>query len=75
MDYRWQNPVTHTYECAGSSSIDNLEEISMHLTVHMIILIAALVFGILATMSIQSPPRLQWGWAAVTTLILALFFT
>lgn len=47
----------------------------MHLTVHQIVLIAALVFGLLATLNVPSLPRLSWGWASLTTLILAMFFT
>lgn len=47
----------------------------MHLTLHMIILIAALVFGLLATLNVAGLPRLHWGWACLTTLVLALFFT
>ena len=47
----------------------------MHLTVHQIVLIAALVFGLLATLGIPSPPRCQWGWACLTTLVIAMFFT
>ena len=47
----------------------------MHLTVHQIILIAALVFGILATVGVPDFPRFRWGWACLTTVVLALFFT
>lgn len=47
----------------------------MHLTYHQIILIAALVFGLLATLNVPSLPRLNWGWASLTTVVIALFFT
>lgn len=47
----------------------------MHLTLHQFVLIAALVFGLLATLNVPSLPRLNWGWASLTTLILAMFFT
>lgn len=47
----------------------------MHLTAHQGILIAALVFGLLATLNVPSLPRLYWGWACLTTVVVALFFT
>lgn len=47
----------------------------MHLTAHQIVLIAALVFGVLATVNVPNLPRLMWGWASLTTLIIAMFFT
>lgn len=47
----------------------------MHLTVHQMILIAALVFGLLATLNVPSLPRLHWGWACLTTVVIALFFS
>lgn len=47
----------------------------MHLTVHQMILIAALVFGLLATLGVPDLPRCRWGWACLTTVVIALFFT
>lgn len=47
----------------------------MHLTVHQMILIAALVFGLLATLGVPDLPRCRWGWACLTTVVIALFFS
>jgi hypothetical protein len=46
----------------------------MHLTLHDILLIAALVFECLATAGIPSPPRFQWLPAGIAFLILAFVF-
>lgn len=46
----------------------------MHLTYHDWVLIAALVFGLLATLNVPNLPHLVWGWASLTCLIIAMFF-
>lgn len=46
----------------------------MHLSLHQILLIAALVFAALATAAVPSPPRWQWLPASILFLILAFVF-
>lgn len=42
--------------------------------VYVILLCVALVFAVLAAVSVPSPPRLavQWGWLAVAVWLLAI---
>lgn len=47
----------------------------MHLSLHFVFLIAALVLGILATLNVPGLPRFSWGWGSLTALIIAMFFT
>lgn len=46
----------------------------MHLTLHQMLLIAALVFAALATAGVPSSPRFQWFPASLLFLILAFVF-
>jgi hypothetical protein len=45
-----------------------------YINLHQILLIAALVFSILLTAGIPSPPRFQWLGATLMCLILAFVF-